>query len=42
MSIIRSIRLQITACGMVSCCGGGLAVRKAAAWSYVLGVKEDA
>jgi hypothetical protein len=25
---------------MVSCCGGGLAVRRAAAWSYVLGVKE--
>jgi hypothetical protein len=41
MSIIRSIILQITACGMVSCCSGGLAVRRAAAWSYVLGVKED-
>jgi hypothetical protein len=27
---------------MVSCCSGGLAVRRAAAWSYVLGVKEDA
>jgi hypothetical protein len=27
---------------MVSCCGGGLAVRRAAAWYYVLGVKEDA
>jgi hypothetical protein len=26
---------------MVSCCSGGLAVRRAAAWSYVLGVKED-
>jgi hypothetical protein len=41
MSIITSVRLQITACGMVSCCSGGLAVRRAAAWSYVLGVKED-
>jgi hypothetical protein len=27
---------------MVSCCGGWLAVRRAAAWFYVLGVKEDA
>jgi hypothetical protein len=26
---------------MVSCCSSGLAVRRAAAWSYVLGVKED-
>jgi hypothetical protein len=26
---------------MVSCCSGGLAVRRAAAWCYVLGVKED-
>jgi hypothetical protein len=26
---------------MVSCCSGGLAVRRAAAWYYVLGVKED-
>jgi hypothetical protein len=26
---------------MVSCCSDGLAVRRAAAWSYVLGVKED-
>jgi hypothetical protein len=26
---------------MVSCCSGGLAVRTAAAWYYVLGVKED-
>jgi hypothetical protein len=42
MSIIRSVRLQITAYGMVSWCCGGLAVRRAAAWSYVLGVKEDA
>jgi hypothetical protein len=42
MSIIRSVILQIIACGMVSCCSGGLAVRRAAAWSYVLGVKEDA
>jgi hypothetical protein len=31
MSIIRSVRLQITAYGMVSCCSGGLAVRRAAA-----------
>jgi hypothetical protein len=38
MSIIRSVRLQIKACGMVYC---GLAVRTAAAWHYVLGVKED-
>jgi hypothetical protein len=42
LPIIRSVKLQITACGMVSCCGGGLAVRRAAAWYYVLGVKEDA
>jgi hypothetical protein len=41
MSIIRSVRLQITACGMVFCCSGELAVRRAAAWYYVLGVKED-
>jgi hypothetical protein len=41
LSIIRSVRLQITACGMVSCCSDGLAVRRAAAWYYVLGVKED-
>jgi hypothetical protein len=27
---------------MVSCCSGGLAVRRAATWSYVLDVKEDA
>jgi hypothetical protein len=27
---------------MVSCCSGGLAVRRAATWPYVLGVKEDA
>jgi hypothetical protein len=27
---------------MVSCCSGGLEVRRAAAWYYVLGVKEDA
>jgi hypothetical protein len=40
--INRSVRLQITACGMVSCCSGGLAVRRVAAWYYVLGVKEDA
>jgi hypothetical protein len=40
--IIRSVKLQITASGMVSCCSGGLAVRRAAAWSYVFGVKEDA
>jgi hypothetical protein len=40
MSIIRSVRLQITARGMVFCCSGGLAVRRAAAWSYVLGVKS--
>jgi hypothetical protein len=33
---------KITARGMVSCCSGGLAVRRAAAWSYVLGVKKDA
>jgi hypothetical protein len=33
---------KITACGMVSCCSGGLAVRRAAAWYNVLGVKEDA
>jgi hypothetical protein len=37
-----SARLQITACGMVSYCSGGLAVRRAAAWSYVFGVKENA
>jgi uncharacterized protein YodC (DUF2158 family) len=42
MSIIRNVRLQITACVIVCCCSGGLAVRRAAAWSYVLGVKEDA
>jgi hypothetical protein len=42
LSIIRSLRLQITACGMVSCCSGGLAVRRAAAWYYVLSVKENA
>jgi hypothetical protein len=41
MSIIRSVRLRITAFVMVSCCSRGLAVRRAAAWSYVLGVKED-
>jgi hypothetical protein len=29
------------ACGMVSCCSGGLAVRRAAKWHYVLGVKGD-
>jgi hypothetical protein len=39
LSIIRSVRLQITACGMESCCSGRLAVRRAAAWSYVLGVR---
>jgi hypothetical protein len=33
-ALIRSVRLQITACGVVSCCSGGLAVRRAAAWSY--------
>jgi hypothetical protein len=27
---------------MVSCCSGGLAVRRATAWYYVLGVREDA
>jgi hypothetical protein len=27
---------------MVCCCSSGLAVRRAAAWYYVLGVKEDA
>jgi hypothetical protein len=42
LSIMRSVRLQITSCGVVSCCSGGLAVRRAAAWYYVLGVKEDA
>jgi hypothetical protein len=42
LPFIRSVRLQITACGMVSCCSGGLAVRRVAAWYYVLGVKEDA
>jgi hypothetical protein len=42
LSIIRSVRLQITACVMVFCCSGGLTVRRAAAWYYVLGVKEDA
>jgi hypothetical protein len=42
LPIFRSVKLQITACGMVSCCSGGLAVRRAAAWHYVLGVKEDA
>jgi hypothetical protein len=36
MSIIRSVKLKITVCGMGSCCSGGLAVRRAAAWSYVL------
>jgi hypothetical protein len=41
-SIIRSVRLQITACSMVCCCSGGLAVRRASAWYYVLGVKESA
>jgi hypothetical protein len=41
MSIIMSVRLQITAFGMVSCCSGGLAVRRAAAWSYVFGLKKD-
>jgi hypothetical protein len=35
-------RGSMSACGMVSCCSGGLAVRRAAAWSCVLGVKEDA
>jgi hypothetical protein len=42
LTIIRSVSLQITACGMVSRCSGGLAVRRAAAWYYVFGVKEDA
>jgi hypothetical protein len=42
MSIIRSVRLQVTARAMESCCSGALAVRRAAAWYYVLGVKEDA
>jgi hypothetical protein len=41
VSIIRRVRLQITAYSMVSCCSGGLVVRRAAAWYYVLGVKED-
>jgi hypothetical protein len=41
-NLCPSSGLQITACGMVSCCSGVLAVRRAAAWYYVLGVKEDA
>jgi hypothetical protein len=31
MPIIRSVRLEITACGVVYCCSGGLVVRRAAA-----------
>jgi hypothetical protein len=33
---------KITACFMVWCYSGGLAVRRAAAWYCVLGVKVDA
>jgi hypothetical protein len=32
LPIFRSIRLQITAWGMMSCCSGGLAVMRAATW----------
>jgi hypothetical protein len=41
-NICPSSGLQITACVVVSGCSARLAVRRAAAWSYVLGVKEDA
>jgi hypothetical protein len=34
LPIFRSVRLQITACDMVSCCSGGLAIRRAATWHY--------
>jgi hypothetical protein len=34
--------MKITACDMVSCCTGRLAVRRAAAWYFVGGVKEEA
>jgi hypothetical protein len=35
LPIFRSVRLQITACVVVSCCSGGLAVSRAATWHYV-------
>jgi hypothetical protein len=34
LPIFRSVRLQITACDMLSCCSCGLAVRRAATYRY--------